>query len=114
MALITPIGIIGGRDRVDAIVQQSNQAVRISVRQRAQENSVHDAEDRSICADAERERQDRNGRENWRVQQIACPISQVSEALLDPDESAGFAVQLSCLLHASEGATGRPPGFFRG
>ena len=41
----------------------------VRVRQRTDEHAVHDAEDRGVRADAERERRDRDGREQRRARQ---------------------------------------------
>jgi hypothetical protein len=56
---------------------QQHQPFGLSIRQRTQQHAVNDAEDRCISADAKRECEDGNQREDWIFQQHSPAKAQV-------------------------------------
>src|ERR1700747_1951829 len=70
-----PIEIIrqANRTGIEKICALANEheSVRLRIRQRPQEHSVDDAENRRVGADAERERDDRNTRKSGRLAELA-------------------------------------------
>ncbi len=57
---------------------QSNQAIRVPVRQRAQEDGIDDAERRDVRADPEREAQNRDERKAGRLEQLPDGVAKLS------------------------------------
>src|SRR5262249_28779525 len=49
---------------------QSDEPVRLAIRQRTKKDGVDDAEERDVRADAEPEAEDRDQRETWRLDQL--------------------------------------------
>ena len=71
---------IGKADAVEVLLQvgraQSDQAVRLRIRQRPEEHRIHHAEQRHVGADAEREAEDGNEREARRLDQLTDGVAQ--------------------------------------
>ena len=71
-----------------------DQLIRILVRQRTQQHGVHDAEDRRVRADPEREGKHDDAGEAWRATQCARRVLQIAAKIVEPDERARIALQL--------------------
>ncbi|HUF67829.1 MAG TPA: hypothetical protein VMM79_04185 [Longimicrobiales bacterium] len=81
-ARLPDVQIVGRRDRAVAAafavgLPHLNQPIRGRVRQRSQEHGVHHAEDRRVRADAERERDDGDGRHTGMPGQTSAGEAQV-------------------------------------
>ena len=66
LAIALPIQIIAGRNRIHVAPEPGphhHQLVRLVIRQRRQKSGVNDAENRGVRANAQRERQNCDGRE---------------------------------------------------
>src|SRR6185312_10018596 len=91
---------------------QVNQAGWIADRQRAQKDSIHNAEDCGISADAECERKNCRDRESRTVEKRANAIAQVAQDAIEP---LNAAAQIEALLrspHTAEFNMGPAKSFF--
>ena len=67
---------------------QVDEPVAVAVRQRLEQHAAHDAEDRGVGADAEREREDDDGGERGAVAQRAQRVRDVGGDALEPRQAA--------------------------
>src|SRR5581483_1009134 len=110
MSLVAPIDVVGSCYRNLAAVQNGNQAFWILVCQRAQQNGIHDAEERSVCADSQCERDHGNNGEPGRLQQVPSTIAKIFKQVIDPYERTRVTMEFFRLLHAAVRAAGGLPG----
>ena len=80
---------------------QVDETVTVAVRQRLEQHAAHDAEDRGVGADAEREGHDHDGCERGRMPQRAHGILDVSRQALQPRQAALVAHGFHGLGHAA-------------
>src|SRR5438046_2115009 len=74
--------------------------------QRPQQNGIHQAEDRGICANPERQRRDGDGSEAWTLAQHPQCVAEILHKILNEVYSAHVAALLLPLLktvHRAEG-----------
>src|ERR1700730_9892129 len=57
--------------------------------QRAQQNRIHDAEDRRVGANAQRQRNYSNGRKTWPLQQTSDSVANISKQCFHDDRDIG-------------------------
>ena len=86
------------KSALEAIVDE---AIRVAIRQRAEEHGVHDAEDRGVGADAEREGEHRDGGEALVATHVAQAVPDVADQTLERGHPALVALGL---LHGLDGA----------
>jgi hypothetical protein len=68
----------------------------LRVREGAQQYAIHDRVDRSICPDAQRERQCRRDRERWRLEEDTERVSQIAHiATLDGNWSGNVGSRVA-------------------
>ena len=72
------VAVVGNSDARETH-PDDHEAARIPVRQRTEEHAIHHAEDRCVRADAERERQHRNGGEAGVLRQHPYSVPQILE-----------------------------------
>src|SRR4030095_4065815 len=81
IVLLTPILEIRNRCRalnhIRFVLPDFDESLRLLERERAQQHGVHNAEDRAVCADAERERKHSDERKSRLLQQHSRAIAQV-------------------------------------
>src|SRR5579864_805499 len=85
-------------------------AVRLGVRQRPQQDRVDDGEDRRVSADAQRERQDRHRGEAGTLPQYPHCIKKILKEILDaihPSPIAAFLFPLFESIHGAESGMAR-------
>ena len=71
--------------------------------QRPKQHRVHDAENRCVCADAQRERENRHSRESGILPQHSQPESQILKKRFQPlRKSARLAHLLGIFLHSAK------------
>src|SRR5215510_10467840 len=76
--------------RVGPISREPHNALRLRVRERAQEHGVDDCEDRRVSADAQRKRDDGDQCESWLLHQHSRAVSQVlNQSLHNSSERRG-------------------------
>src|SRR5947207_15877990 len=75
LVVISPVKVVWQRNRIilprSGRFVQYHDPVRIRIRQRSKQNCVDDAKDGGVGADAERERDDRNGGEGGILDQLS-------------------------------------------
>src|ERR1041384_7807674 len=81
---------------------QRDELVRARVRERANENSVHEAEDCAAAADPKRERQNNRGSEAGVFSQHAKRICGIARAVVQRSEATRIAAIFLVSLHAAE------------
>ena len=84
--------------------------LRISVRQRFQQNSVNDAEDGGVGADAESKREDSQGSEARRLAQHAEGEAEILEQRVEERKATALAIDLAGLLDTAEVEERLAPG----
>src|SRR6266508_1600545 len=77
---------------------------------RAQKQRIDDAEDRGVCANAERQGQYSNQREAGILEQHSQAIPQILKERIDDSESTHLAIHLLQQCHVSELAARGPSG----
>ena len=83
-------------------------------RERAQEESVDDAEDDDVCADAEGEDEDGDSGEGAILAEGAEGVAQILRESFDHGEAPGVTMNFFGLLRAAELREGAAAGFLRG
>ena len=81
---------------------EGDQTIGLQNRQAAKEQAVHQREDRGVRANAQREGQDDDGRDEGRRQERANAEPQVLPGLVEPSRAARIATDLLDLLDAAE------------
>jgi len=77
MVLVAPVDVVGDRDGTRAGVHHGEQAVRVFVRERAEQHGVHGAEDGCVRADSQGERDHGDGRKTGSAQQRAGSVAEI-------------------------------------
>ena len=90
--------------------EDADEALRVGVRQRTQQDRAHDAEDRRIERDPEREREDHDRREAWRAAELTQGVAQVLKELLDPQQPSRLEIALPGDRHVAERTSGERAG----
>ena len=91
----------------------ADEALRRSVGQRFEQNSIHEAEDRRIGAQAERQSEHDDGAEARVLAKAARAIADVLKRGLQEAHSASIATALLCLIEPADLAQGLPPRLLR-
>jgi hypothetical protein len=94
-----------------ALPVDEDEALRLPHRQEAEEDLVHEREDRRAGADADGQRQKGGGREARVAQEGARGVAHVSKGVVEPAPDPRFAHVLLDLVVAPE-LDGRPPSGF--
>lgn len=112
-AVVVFLGLAGrSKQLADAqtgsLVHQLDQTVLFRIGQRAEQDSVHDAEHRCRCADAKCERQGGHDRETWSAQQCAPSIAEVTKEVFNEGRSELVARALLGTFHPTKLDQGLP------
>ena len=91
-----------GRLRIRRLFPERDEATGIRIRQRTQQHRVDEAEDRGVCADAERQREHGDHREARALAKRAQGVSCVLERALDQADAARVPALLTALIEAAE------------
>src|SRR5262249_55827745 len=84
----------------------------IAIGQGAEDDSIHDAEDRGCGSDSQSQRQNCRERKGWRSCQGADGIAYIPDEIFDQIHTAHIAAFLLVLFEATDGAQGGSMGFF--
>ena len=103
--------IIGGRYGCVAVVQKSDQPIGVAVSQRIEQNGVNHAENGSIGADPEGQREDGQERESGSAQYSADAVAEVPSDIPQSAPAPGVAARFAQKSGVAElspgGTTGR-------
>ena len=92
---VSPVGAFAVADLAAGhVFPHAHQARRVRVGQRTHQHAAHDAEDRGVRADAERERQHDDDGEAGLSAQRANRVLQVAARIVDPDKRPFIAVEV--------------------
>src|SRR5580698_9142819 len=83
-------------------LMQDDEAGRIVIRQRAQQDAVNDRKYRRVRTDAEREGEQGNGGEGWGLAQHAQPVANILEQSFHHVYSSGLPALFLHLIESAE------------
>ena len=95
-------------------VVDEEQSIGASDRHPFEQDGVDEAEDRGICANAQRQRQHRDNREAWRAAQDATGIAQVVPPLVDQPQPKRLPALLDTGIRTAEICPGAASRLFGG
>ena len=78
----------------EALVRDEHQLFGMGYGQRSQQQAIDDAEDRDICAAADRDRKHGGRGEQWRSAQLTQEVPHVLPGMLDGQEALLFPVRV--------------------